>query len=398
MRRFRPGEARWLLGWAVLTVFLAHQGLAQSHSGFPVDVVAGPTPQAVMADGRAHLLYELHLTNVAPIPIEVVALDVYGDEGTVPVASYRGEALGKALVPAENLLVSLEPTDRGDKRGQIGEGRGAVIFVDLMLDAGARVPTELRHRFTFDIKGNAALDRTINGPVVAVVQEPTPVLHAPLQGEGWVANNALGSYDHRRAFVPVDGRTRIAQRFAIDWIRLGPDGSLFHGYAKSNDNFYGYGAEVLAVADARVSDLRDGVPDNVGVTARSSRVVTVDSAVGNYLILDLGGGRFALYAHLQPGTLKVKLGDDVKAGQVLARLGNSGNSDAPHLHFQLTDGNSPMASEGIPYELQVFTQLGVLGDQEAGLDKGQAWQPKTQERPVVHRAEFPIDKAIVNFQ
>jgi hypothetical protein len=102
MGRFRRFEARWLLGWAVLTVFLPHQSLAQSHSGFPVDIVAGPMPQPVMADGRVRLLYELHLTNVAPIPIEVVALDVYGDEGTVPLASYRGEALGKALVPAEN--------------------------------------------------------------------------------------------------------------------------------------------------------------------------------------------------------------------------------------------------------------------------------------------------------
>src|SRR5580658_9506999 len=143
----------------------------------------------------------------------------------------------------------------------------------------------------------------------------------------------------------------------------------------------------------------DGLPDNVGATERSGRVVTVDSAVGNYLILDLGSGRFALYAHLQPGSLKVKLGDHVNAGQVLARLGNSGNSDAPHLHFQLTDGNSPMGSEGIPYELEVFTQLGVLGGgQEAALDKGQAWHPKAQEKPVVHRGEFPIDQAVVNFQ
>jgi hypothetical protein len=95
---------------------------------------------------------------------------------------------------------------------------------------------------------------------------------------------------------------RIAQRFAIDWMRLGPDARLFHGDAKSDDNFYGYGAEVLAVADARVSDLRDGLPDNVGATERSSRVVTVDSAVGNYLILDLGSGRFALMRIWQPGS------------------------------------------------------------------------------------------------
>jgi len=398
MGRFCHFEARWLLVWAVLAVFFPSPSLAQSHSGFPVDIVAGPIPQPVMTDGRARLLYELHLTNVAPIPIEVVALDVYGDDGAMPLASYRGEALGKALVPAENVLASVEPTDGGDKRGQIAEGHGAVIFVDLILNAGARVPNELRHRFTFDIKGNAALGRMINGTVVAVVRQPTPVLRAPVSGAGWIAFNALTSYDHRRALEAVDGRVKIAQRFAIDWARLGPDGRLFHGDAKSNENFYGYDAEVLAVADARVSDLRDGLADNVGATERSSRVVTVDSAVGNYLTLDLGSGRFAFYAHLRPGSLRVKVGDYVNTGQALARLGNSGNSDGPHLHFQVTDGNSPLGSEGIPYELEVFTQLGVLGDQEAAvLDKGLAWQPKAQDKPVVHRGEFPIDKAVVNF-
>lgn len=328
-----------------------------------------------------------------------LGFDVFGDERTEPLAGYRGEALGKMLVPAETVLVSVEPTDRGDKRVQIGEGHGAVIFVDLTLDPGVRVPRELRHRFTFDIKGNAALGRTINGPVVAVVQGQTPVLRPPLNGATWIAFNSLQSYGHRRAFQSVDGRMRIAQRFAIDWARLGPDGRLFHDNAKSNNNFYGYGWEVLAVADGRVSDLRDGMPDNIGATERSSRVVTVDSAVGNHVTLDLGLGRFALYAHLQPGSFKVKLGEHVHAGQVLARLGNSGNSDGPHLHFQLIDGNSPLGSEGIPYKLERFSQLGVLGsDQDAALDTGQAWQPGTQEKQIVHRGEFPIDKAVVSFQ
>jgi murein DD-endopeptidase MepM/ murein hydrolase activator NlpD len=94
----------------------------------------------------------------------------------------------------------------------------------------------------------------------------------------------------------------------------------------------------------------------------------------------------------------VKLGDRVNAGQPLALLGNSGNSDAPHLHFQLPGGNSPMASEGIPCELERFTQLGILGGEEAVLDHGRAWQPKPQVKPVVHQQEFPIDKAVMNFQ
>jgi murein DD-endopeptidase MepM/ murein hydrolase activator NlpD len=133
------------------------------------------------------------------------------------------------------------------------------------------------------------------------------------------------------------------------------------------------------VADARASDLKDGVSDNMGVTGRKSRVITVDNAVGNYVTLDLGHGRFALYAHLQPGSLRVKVGDNVKAGQAPAMIGNSGNSDAPHLHFQLTDGNSPMGSEGIPYECETFTQLGVIDGPEV-LDNGKACPTPARSR------------------
>jgi murein DD-endopeptidase MepM/ murein hydrolase activator NlpD len=82
--------------------------------------------------------------------------------------------------------------------------------------------------------------------------------------------------------------------------------------------------------------------------------ITLETVAGNHIILDLGHGRYALYAHLQPGSLKVKLGDHVKRGQVLALVANSGNSIEPHLHFQLTNGNSPQGSEGIPYALESF--------------------------------------------
>jgi murein DD-endopeptidase MepM/ murein hydrolase activator NlpD len=82
---------------------------------------------------------------------------------------------------------------------------------------------------------------------------------------------------------------------------------------------------------------------------------------------------------------------------VLGLLGNSGNSDAPHLHFQLMDANSPLGAEGIPYELATFTQLGVVTDLSEVLDpRGKGWQP--EGKPVVHRQEFPEDNAVVSFR
>jgi len=389
-----------LLVGAVLASLVSFSGLAQTHSGFPVDIIAARPPQPVVADGRARLVYELHLTSFVPWPIELTGIDVLGG-GANPLASYRGDALEKLVVPAEKLFHSVDSSDSAGKGRAIGEGHGAMIFLDLTLDPGVRPPAELRHRFSFSFAGKNGdvVERIVNGPVIPVVQEPAAVLRPPLRGPSWVAFNAFSngsSPDHRRAFNAVDGRLHIAQRFAIDWMCLGPDGRLFHGDSKSNANFYGYGAEVLAVADAQVSDLQDSLPDNVGSNERTNRAITLDNIVGNYVTLDLGRGHFALYAHLQPRSLRVKLGDKVKAGQVLALLGNSGNSDAPHLHFQLMDANSPMGSEGIPYELETFTQLGVIED-SALLDSGRPWQPKTQEKPVVHRREFPVDNAVVTF-
>ena len=271
--------------------------------------------------------------------------------------------------------------------------------LDLTLPAGAHSPKVLHHRFSVSVQRKTApnFETTFNGPSVTVIQQPIPMLRSPLRGSSWVAFNALGAADHRRSLNAFDGSERIPQRFAIDWMRLGPDGALVHGDKSSNANFYDYGAEVLAVADGRVSDLKDGLPDNTGTTERAARAITLDNVVGNYLVLDLGQARFAVYAHLQPGSLKVKIGDQVKAGQVLALLGNSGNSDAPHLHFQLVDTNSPMGAEGIPYEFESFTLLGVVPDDPAVQDNGGTLLPKSQEKSVVHRGEFPLNNEVVTF-
>ncbi|HEY7218643.1 MAG TPA: M23 family metallopeptidase, partial [Candidatus Binatia bacterium] len=389
----------WSYMFARLAVTLAVTGIINgnalaSHSGFPVAITAGPLPQPVVVNSHAHLVYELHLTNVAPIPVELLTLDIFGDDASQPLASYRDEALQKLLAPAQNLLTSVTPQQAAKAR-TIAEGGSVVVFLDLVQETKALPPHQLHHRFSFSIRGNPDLERTINGPDIAVIHDPLPILHPPLHGPGWIAFNALANYDHRRAFQTIDGKLCIAQRFAIDWVRLGADGRLFKGDSKSNKNFYGYGAEVLAVADGRISEVRDTLPDNGGSNERSTRHVTVDSAVGNYVTLDLGQRHFALYAHLQPGSIKVRVGDQVKTGQVLGLLGNSGNSDAPHLHFQVTDDNSPLGGEGLPYELTDFTQIGTVGGAEALLDSGQAWRGNLEDKPVEHREEFPMNNAVV---
>ncbi len=363
--------------------------VAQTHSALPVniEVLCAPTP--VTADAKVRLVYELRLTNFSRTRVELAGIDVTGRKG-VALASFHDEAL-------EPLVAPVGPQSAPGQRRSLAPGQTVTIFLDLTLAPQAAAPADLHHRLLFSYvrKNGAVAMETVEGPV-AVIRQAAPVIGAPLRGSGWVAVNGLFNPDHRRSFNAVDGREHLAQRFAIDWVQLSPDGRFFHGDPKSNASYYDFGAEVLAVADGRVSGLTDGLPENAGNNPASERNVTLDNITGNSIVLDLGQGRFALYAHLQPGSLRVKVGDQVKIGQVLARLGNTGNSDAPHLHFQLMDANSPLGAEGIPYELTTFTELGVLND-PAVWEEGKAWRPDPGVTPVVRHRELPIDNAVVSF-
>ena len=113
-----------------------------------------------------------------------------------------------------------------------------------------------------------------------------------------------------------------------------------------------YGAPIYSVADGTVVNVYDEADEQVPGPKPTG--ITMANIGGNMMVVDIGDGAFAFYAHLQRGSLKAKLGDKVKAGQVLGLLGNTGNSTAPHLHFHLMDGTSPLNANGLPY---VFRQL-----------------------------------------
>ncbi len=360
---------------------------AQTHSGLPVHVEVPSAPAPFVADGRPRLAYELRITNYAPVPFDLAGIDVLA--GGATIASYRDKAL-------DAQLATIGGTPEGMAARTIAAGRTIVAFIDLTLAVGATAPERISHRLSFARKtaDGGTIERALSG-IEVTVRPAAPTIGAPLKGNFWVAANGLFSTDHRRSYNSVDGRAYLAQRYAIDWVQLGPDGRFFRKDAKANANFHGYDAEVIAVADGVVTAVQDGQPDNEGNNPASSRTVTLDSITGNSVILDLGDGRFALYAHLRPGSIKVTPGERVKAGQLLARLGNSGNSDAPHLHFQLMDANSPLGAEGLPYQLRGYTLLGKLPTLEL-LDSGKPWM-RDKSPPVERRSDFPDDLAVVSF-
>jgi murein DD-endopeptidase MepM/ murein hydrolase activator NlpD len=339
----------------------------------PIDVTVPIAPIAFQADGKTHLAYELHITNFSAQSITLTRIEVLSDSGNSLTRLDQSDLLANVL------LIGNYQTAGMDKLN-LAPGQMANVYMWVTLDNPAKVPAAIEHKIT--VKAGKNHDEVTAKCARAVVGREIATIAAPLRGDNWLAGNgpANNGSGHRRALIPVDGRAQIAQRFAIDWVRLNADGKTFTGDPKDNKNYRAYGNDALAVADGIVTETKDGIPENVpGIDSRAVPI-TLETIGGNHVILDIGHGRYALYAHLQPGSLKVKLGDHVKRGQVLGLVGNSGNSIEPHLHFHLSDANSLLGSEGIPYALESFDA------------KPKAGAPATK-----HRTEIPTENEIVTF-
>jgi murein DD-endopeptidase MepM/ murein hydrolase activator NlpD len=125
-----------------------------------------------------------------------------------------------------------------------------------------------------------------------------------------------------------------------------------------------------------------------GINSRAVPI-TLETVGGNHVVLDIGGGHYAFYAHLKPGSLKVKLGDKVKRGQVIGLVGNTGNSTEPHLHFHVADGISPLGSEGLPYRLESFEIVGHCATFGAGCQRSAAATRKSEQLMANALVRFP---------
>jgi murein DD-endopeptidase MepM/ murein hydrolase activator NlpD len=153
------------------------------------------------------------------------------------------------------------------------------------------------------------------------------------------------------------------------------------------------------VADGIVADLGDGIPENIPLSGERAVPNKRETMTGNYVVLKIGDKNFAFYGHLQPGNLQVQVGDQVRAGQKLGFIGNSGNSDAPHLHFHVADGSDPLSGEGVPFELTSFELLDELdvSSWERMLLENIPWRLPPNRQPKLHSDEMPIGEAIIQF-
>ena len=352
----------------------------------PVVMAVPDSPVPVKgSDGRYHVVYELDLANYARSDATVQNVEVFDPSSGHVVVS----------LPASQFVKRFESREKNP--GQLDPGGHGLLAMHVSFASPSAIPSALEHRLLLANVEPSPVTET--GACTALAAPTDLVLSPPLRGARYLAGDGCcDSTLHVRALLPVNGRVRDAQRFAIDWEQLDDHGRIYNGPRDDLKSYTIYGQEIHAAADARVHTVLDGLPQEVpGAFNKSLPLSETD---GNSVILDLGHGRYAFYAHMQPGSIRVKPGETVKRGQVLGLVGNSGNTLAPHVHFHVMDGPSPIDSNGLPYVLSSFSvsergvSTEVFGQAESG---GTPLQVEPVPVPGTHHDELPLDLSVVTF-
>jgi hypothetical protein len=342
------------------------------------------------SDTSTHLVYELLLTNFSSGDVTIEKVEVLGDGSELQT------------LDAKEIATRLQPVGTREPVATLAKSTQALLFIHFQMPEGKRAPKQLEHRVTarFAAAPPGHQEITATGGSIAVDHRPVAVIGPPLHGAGYVsADSCCDAARHTRASLPINGRYWIAQRYAVDWEQINEQGRIYRGPREKLESYNIFGKEAISVADATVVTVTDGAPE--GTPGQYPTAIDAAAADGNAVILDLGQHRFAMYAHLQPGSIKVRQGDRVKTGQVLALVGNTGNSLVPHLHFQLMDQPSSLAANGLPYEIDSF-EVTARVISTVAFDQAEADGtpiPHTILNPAEHpKKALPLDQLIITFR
>ena len=348
------------------------------------------------SDGQRHLAYEVLLTNGSPRPASITGLTVRAGSSNGPVLQVLDASAVKAIMA---LFLDLS----GTRSNSLPSYSTAELVLDTTIPKSEPTPSMLSLRLsaTFQppLPGQAPAVSIFPDsvseylPAIAVSRDRPVMLSEPLTGGDWLDANACCTFNaHRGAVFGAAGRPVSGERYAIDFIRIDHQVRLYRpGSPPTMATNYSYGAHLLAVAGGTVVAVQDGLPDQPPNAKPAG--LTLNEMGGNDVVVRIHPGVYAFYAHIPPGKVSVHVGQRVHTGQVIGELGNSGNSNNPHLHFQLMDGPSPLTSQGLPFEFRSFTLLANARD------NGSSAPPdlvSLHPAPVLHHA-YPLENTVIGF-
>ena len=318
---------------------------------------AGGPPQSVRgSDGREHIDYNLVITNAFTADATLKSVVVSG--GGEKLLMLRGGDLAFYT----RALQSEVPTT------SIPQASAVAVYIDVALprSAGRTVPKTLHHRISYKIPDDAPVHQlitstTIDRPDLQVDRRPIEIA-PPLRGDGWLNANGCCDPDlaHRSTMLIKNGTYVSPETFAIDYLQI-VDGRIYSGDGTHNSDWYNFGAGIYSVSEGKVvwaANRRPDVPPFITLPDNPS-VNNPAQFCGNGVVIKMRKHVFAHYCHMQPGSVRVEVGQRVRTGQKLGLLGNSGNTSGAHLHFGLTDGPQTIGSNSLPFEIDHFRLQGT---------------------------------------
>ena len=262
-------------------------------------------PQYVKgSDGKVHIEYDLLSTNIMRIPVTLTGLEVRAGNGRRLLA-LQGDALEAATRQIIGATTREVP------------GSGAVATVVDIEVAPGEVPQRLTNRITYKFQpGTPQSAHTAigslrtEGPRLQVPRRPATVIAPPLSGKGWWSGNGccVPGDAHRFLRLAVDGvRYTKPETFAIDWLGI-RDGEFLKGDELENESYFAYGARVRSATGGRVVSVRNNMPDETPDLSGAPlpSVKGPEDYAGNHVVVRMRPGVYALYAHLQPGSVAVR--------------------------------------------------------------------------------------------
>ena len=356
---------------ALLAATLGASALAQTA---PFEIRFYPAERIYAYPLDEHARYRsVHLQNAAVInrgtePVVIAAIDIELVSGPSVVESRRFEgaeldrvAKAGAMLQSAGMLEALRFQFGGEALVPAGVKMGdsavlqpgeAVLLARQMFAMRGQ-QSELRVR----VRGLAAGQLLESAASLRIeAKESANAYRFPLEGV-WYVGAGPSIHSHHR--------TVVAQEYALDLLQLHETGRTHKGDGTRRTDFKAYGARVVASAPGRViaaagdqdetdEDLRrpgeaaDAYMNRVRATQMGRIGRGTTAVIGNHVVVEHAGGEYSVYAHLKPGSLRVKPGDNVKAGDALGEVGTSGNSTEPHLHFHVCNGPEPLLCAGIP--------------------------------------------------
>jgi peptidase M23-like protein len=349
------------------------------------------------SDGKVHLEYDLVSTSVFPVPVTLTKVEVVAGDGR-RLLTLEEDALEARTQP----LGDYSATTR-----EVPASGSLATLVDIKVPPG-EVPERVTNLITYELPPDApqileALvgSHVIKGPKLEVPRRPATVVAPPLSGEGWWnGNGCCDTTPHRSFRIAVDGERFVTpETFAIDWVQVRQvtvDGEQvyrsFEGDGTQNEQYFAFGANVRSATSGEVVDVRDGLPNETPNTDPVNVHLPLDVG-GNHVAVRVRPGVYAFYGHLQPGSIVVQEGDRVETGQLLGKLGSSGNSTQPHLHFDISDGPDPLTSDSLPHVYDRYTWAGSVD-----VAQSTAENLVIEGTPRPERKTYPLFPSLVEFR